>query len=163
MSMSGARYRAEPVKVHGMGLRLSDEIGPDMYNYGQFQVFFDDGSVGWYEAGWGPMMSETAFFVKDVVSPAGSVSIVEDDKGASADVDGHTRVGGFWSIARKETGASICRVNPAIRNFATPSRLSCFVRFRKTSISTGTCWMPSGRWQFALPPTRASAPVTQSC
>lgn len=86
---------AEPVKVHGMGLRLSDEIGPDMYNYGQFQVFFDDGSVGWYEAGWGPMMSETAFFVKDVVSPAGSVSIVEDDKGASADVDGHTRVGGL--------------------------------------------------------------------
>ncbi len=47
----------------------SDEIAPDMYNYGQFQVVFDDGSVGWYEAGWGPMMSETAFFVKDMVSP----------------------------------------------------------------------------------------------
>jgi len=86
---------AKPVRVHGMGLRLSDEIAADMYNYGQFQVTFDDGSVGWYEAGWGPMMSETAFFVKDVVSPAGSVSIVEDDKGASADVDGHTRVGGL--------------------------------------------------------------------
>jgi len=86
---------AEPVKVHGIGLRLSDEIAPDMYNYGQFQVTFADGSVGWYEAGWGPMMSETAFFVKDVVSPAGAVSIVEDDKGASADVDGHTKVGGL--------------------------------------------------------------------
>lgn len=86
---------AKPVKVNGMGLRLSDEIAPDMYNYGQFQVFFDDGSVGWYEAGWGPMMSETAFFVKDVVSPAGSVSIVEGNKGASADVDGHTKVGGL--------------------------------------------------------------------
>jgi predicted dehydrogenase len=24
---------------------------------------------GWYEAGWGPMMSDTAFFVKDVVAP----------------------------------------------------------------------------------------------
>ena len=86
---------ARPVRVNGMGLRLSDEIAPDMYNYGQFQVFFDDGSVGWYEAGWGPMMSETAFFVKDVVSPAGSVSIVEGNKGASADVDGHTKVGGL--------------------------------------------------------------------
>ncbi|CTQ54419.1 Inositol 2-dehydrogenase [Roseibium album] len=86
---------AKPVKVHGMGLRLSDEIAPDMYNYGQFQVIFDDGSVGWYEAGWGPMMSETAFFVKDVVSPAGSVSIVDDDKESSSDVDGHTRVGGL--------------------------------------------------------------------
>jgi predicted dehydrogenase len=86
---------AKPVKVHGMGLRLTDEIAPDMYNYGQFQVIFDDGSVGWYEAGWGPMMSETAFFVKDVVSPAGSVSIVDDDKESSSDVDGHTRVGGL--------------------------------------------------------------------
>ena len=86
---------AKPLRVHGMGLRLSDEIAPDMYNYGQFQVVFDDGSVGWYEAGWGPMMSETAFFVKDIVSPNGSVSIVDEDKGKSDDVDGHTRVGGL--------------------------------------------------------------------
>ncbi|MBY4891328.1 Gfo/Idh/MocA family oxidoreductase [Rhodobacteraceae bacterium N5(2021)] len=85
---------AKPVAVHGMGLRLSDEISPDMYNYGQFQVFFDDGSVGWYEAGWGPMMSETAFFVKDVISPNGAVSITEGDKADSADIDGHTKVGG---------------------------------------------------------------------
>ena len=86
---------AQPVRVHGMGLRLSDEIASDMYNYGQFQVMFSDGSVGWYEAGWGPMMSETAFFVKDIVSPNGSVSITEGNKGASADVEGHTRVGGI--------------------------------------------------------------------
>ncbi|MCA0929079.1 Gfo/Idh/MocA family protein [Ruegeria profundi] len=86
---------AQPVRVHGMGLRLSDEIAPDMYNYGQFQVIFEDGSVGWYEAGWGPMMSETAFFVKDIVSPHGSVSITDGNKGASADIDGHTKVGGL--------------------------------------------------------------------
>lgn len=86
---------AQPVKVNGMGLRLSDEIAPDMYNYGQFQVVFGDGSVGWYEAGWGPMMSETAFFVKDVVSPNGAVSITDGNKGASDDVDGHTKVGGL--------------------------------------------------------------------
>lgn len=84
-----------PLRVHGMGLRLSDEIADDMYNYGQFQVMFADDSVGWYEAGWGPMMSETAFFVKDIVSPNGAVSITEGNKGASADVDGHTRVGGI--------------------------------------------------------------------
>ncbi|MEM8732176.1 MAG: Gfo/Idh/MocA family oxidoreductase [Pseudomonadota bacterium] len=86
---------AAPVRVHGMGLRLSDEIAPDMYNYGQFQVVFADGSIGWYEAGWGPMMSETAFFVKDIVSPNGSVSITEGNTGDSADIDGHTRVGGI--------------------------------------------------------------------
>lgn len=86
---------AAPVRVNGMGLRLSDEIAEDMYNYGQFQVVFADGSAGWYEAGWGPMMSETAFFVKDIVSPNGSVSITEGNKGASADIDGHTKVGGI--------------------------------------------------------------------
>jgi predicted dehydrogenase len=66
-----------------------------MYNYGQLQVTFADGSVGWYEAGWGPMMSEAAFFVKDIVSPNGAVSITDADKGASADIDGHTKVGGL--------------------------------------------------------------------
>ena len=86
---------AAPLRVHGIGLRLSEEIAPDMYNYGQFQVVFADGSVGWYEAGWGPMMSETAFFVKDIVSPHGAVSIVDAGKGASSDIDGHTNVGGI--------------------------------------------------------------------
>jgi len=86
---------ANPVRVSGMGLRLSEEIAPEMYNYGQLQVWFDDGSVGWYEAGWGPMMSETAFFVKDVVSPNGAVSITDGNKGSSDDVDGHTKVGGI--------------------------------------------------------------------
>ncbi len=81
---------AKPVRVNGMGLRLSDEIAPDMYNYGQFQVTFEDGSLGWYEAGWGPMMSETAFFIKDIISPNGSVSIVMDADAKSDDIDTHT-------------------------------------------------------------------------
>lgn len=93
---------AVPLRVHGMGLRLTDEISPDMYNYGQFQVFFEDDSVGWYEAGWGPMMSETAFFVKDIISPNGSVSITDGNQGASADIDGHTKVGGI--LIHSKTG-----------------------------------------------------------
>lgn len=82
---------AKPVQVRGMGLRLSDEISPDMYNYGHLQVMFEDGSVGWYEAGWGPMISETAFFVKDVMSPNGAVSIVMDPNAKSDDIDTHTK------------------------------------------------------------------------
>lgn len=82
---------AKPVEVRGMGLRLSHEIASDMYNYGHFQVLFDDGSLGWYEAGWGPMMSDTAFFVKDVVSPNGAVSIRMPDSAKSDDVDTHTK------------------------------------------------------------------------
>ena len=86
---------ANPVRVSAIGARLTDEIKPGMYNYGQLQVTFHDGSVGWYEAGWGPMMSEQAFFVKDVVGPEGCVSIVkskgpEHDSGSS-DIDSHTK------------------------------------------------------------------------
>jgi predicted dehydrogenase len=82
---------AKPVEVRGMGLRLSGEIAVDMYNYGHLQVLFEDGSIGWYEAGWGPMISETAFFVKDVISPNGAVSIVMDENAKSDDIDTHTK------------------------------------------------------------------------
>jgi predicted dehydrogenase len=83
---------ARPLRVHAVGARLSEEIEAHMYNYGHLHVSFDDGSVGWYEAGWGPMMSETAFFVKDMIGPKGSVSIAMDEsKTGSADVDSHTK------------------------------------------------------------------------
>ena len=84
---------SKPVQVSAVGAKLSEEIDEDMYNYGQLQVRFEDGSVGWYEAGWGPMMSETAFFVKDVVGPKGSVSIIaENSEGLSSDdIDMHTQ------------------------------------------------------------------------
>jgi len=82
---------AAPVEVRGMGLRLSREIAADAYNYGHFQVLFQDGSLGWYEAGWGPMMSDSAFFVKDVVSPRGAVSIRMAEDARSDDIDTHTR------------------------------------------------------------------------
>ena len=70
---------AKPVSVHAVGARLTSEIDARMYNYGHLHVSFDDGSVGWYEAGWGPMMSETAFFVKDMIGPRGSVSIAMEE------------------------------------------------------------------------------------
>ena len=88
--MTGAR----PVAVNGIGARLTNDIAQGQINYGHLQVTFDDGSVGWYEAGWGPMMSETAFFVKDVIGPKGAVSIVAQQaasRGRSADIDAHTQ------------------------------------------------------------------------
>lgn len=86
--------KSRPVRVSAIGARLTNELPEGMYNYGQLQVAFEDGSVGWYEAGWGPMMSETAFFVKDVVGPKGCVSIVaKKASGAkqSDDVGSHTK------------------------------------------------------------------------
>ena len=73
-----------------------------MYNYGHLQVWFEDGSIGWYEAGWGPMISETAYFVKDVFSPNGAVSISNGNTDASDDVDGHTKVGAI--LVHRRTG-----------------------------------------------------------
>jgi predicted dehydrogenase len=85
--------RSKPVRVSAIQARLSDELKPGMYNYGQLQVTFADGSVGWYEAGWGPMMSDVAYFVKDVVGPKGCVSIMARkaaSAGKSADVGSHS-------------------------------------------------------------------------
>ena len=78
---------SKPVRVNAIGARLSNDLPPGMYNYGQLQVVFADGSVGWYEAGWGPMMSTAAFFVKDVVGPKGSVTIEAGDKVGGKDSD----------------------------------------------------------------------------
>ncbi len=85
---------ATPISVSAIGARLTDDIPSDNYNYGQLQIRFDDDSVGWYEAGWGPMMSQTAFFVKDVIGPKGSVSIVANEAskdGKSDSVEAHTK------------------------------------------------------------------------
>jgi predicted dehydrogenase len=83
---------ARPIRVSAIGARLTGEIAAEMYNYGQLQVVFEDGSVGWYEAGWGPMMSETAYFVKDVIGPKGSVSIAASSIEAQSDnIDSHTK------------------------------------------------------------------------
>jgi predicted dehydrogenase len=86
--------RSKPVQVSAIGARLTEEIPAGNYNYGQLQIRFEDGSVGWYEAGWGPMISETAFFIKDVIGPKGSVSIVAKvagGAGKSDSVESHTK------------------------------------------------------------------------
>jgi predicted dehydrogenase len=86
--------KANPRRVHAVGARLTEDLPPGMYNYGHLHVVFDDKSVGWYEAGWGPMMSETAFFVKDVIGPKGSVSIVLAEGVVSVksdDINAHTQ------------------------------------------------------------------------
>ncbi|MGQ9746733.1 MAG: Gfo/Idh/MocA family protein [Candidatus Caldatribacteriaceae bacterium] len=85
--------RANPKRVHGIAARLTEEIPTNTHNYGALHIVFDDGSVGWYEVGWGPMISKTAFFVKDVIGPRGSVSIGKDVSHVDpSDVSQHTAV-----------------------------------------------------------------------
>ncbi len=112
---------AKPVRVHGIGAKLWADAAQQ--NYGHLHVTFDDGSVGWYEAGWGPMMSEEAFFVKDVVGPNGAVSIVakqssrgdDMDLSDSADIDKHTKT----DAIRLHHAA----VDPKTREFKKPDEL----------------------------------------
>ena len=86
--------RSKPLQVNAIGAKLTEDIPEWNYNYGQLQIRFEDGSVGWYEAGWGPMVSDNAFFIKDVFGPKGAVSIVAKSAGAMGDsdnIDAHTR------------------------------------------------------------------------
>ncbi|TKC06041.1 Gfo/Idh/MocA family protein [Pedobacter frigoris] len=86
--------RSKPIQVNAIGARLTEDIPEWNYNYGQLQIRFEDGSVGWYEAGWGPMVSDNAFFIKDVFGPKGAVSIVAKKaaaEGNSDNIDAHTK------------------------------------------------------------------------
>lgn len=93
---------ARPVSVHAIGARLSQDIDAAMYNYGHLHIVFSDGSVGWYEAGWGPMMSQEAHFIKDIIGPKGSITMKQvsrerrEDRpaeaGQSSDIDSHTKM-----------------------------------------------------------------------
>jgi predicted dehydrogenase len=115
-----------------MGARLSNEIAQDMYNYGQLQVFFDDGSIGWYEAAWGPMVSETAFFVKDVIGPKGAVSIVMPEHGggaaagasttSSSDMDTHGKTNAIrWHHSALNADQSLSKGDEIISTTDEPS------------------------------------------
>lgn len=86
--------RSKPIRVSGIMANVAKDIPADNFNYGQLQVTFEDGSVGWYEAGWGPMMSTNAFFVKDVIGPEGCISICAQKAGSdkeSDNIDSHTK------------------------------------------------------------------------
>src|SRR5690625_6791173 len=88
------KYLSKPSWVSNIRVKLTDDITEENYNYGQLQNTFEDGSVGWYEAGWGPMISENAFFIKDIFGPKGSLSIMAKTaggEGKSSSIEAHTQ------------------------------------------------------------------------
>lgn len=99
--------QSRPIQVRGMGARLTDEIAPGQVNYSHLQVLFEDGSVGWYEAAWGPMVSGTACFVKNVIGTRGAVSLVMGDDVDPSDINSHTDAGQLCvRIAPPSVGSS---------------------------------------------------------
>ncbi|CVK85153.1 uncharacterized protein FMAN_02061 [Fusarium mangiferae] len=83
--------KSRPVQVRGMGVRLAHDLGQDEVNYGHLQITFADGSVGWYEASLGPMISKIGCTIRDVMGPKGSVSMIQDDQPGSAAMEKVTR------------------------------------------------------------------------
>lgn len=82
------------LRVSAIGVNMTKEIPDNQINFGHLQIEFDNGSIAWYEAGWGPMMSQNAFFIKDVTGPAGSVSLVASPSKKpfqSSSLEDHTR------------------------------------------------------------------------
>ena len=160
--------RAKPVAVHAVGARLTDEIASTMVNYGHLHLTFDDGSVGWYEAGWGPMISETAFFVKDMIGPKGCVSIVAKEEADAAvkstDHDTHTRTNTLRLHHAASTPTAPSRVpmrsnrprtSPAIRSCVSASSACSSRRSAARSISASISRTRSTRCASCSPPTRA--------
>ena len=109
--------RSKPKMVNGIGARVTSEIEPDKVNYGQLQVVFEDNSVGWYEVGWGPMMSKTSNFIKDVIGPAGSVSIDKDPAEDPSSVKGHTEAERLIRHFSDVDGKGLCSKEDEIISF----------------------------------------------
>ena len=82
---------AAPVEVRGMGLRLSDEIAATCTTTATSRCSSPTAPSAGTRPAWGPMISDTAFFVKDVVSPNGAVSIRMPESARSDDIDTHTK------------------------------------------------------------------------
>ena len=65
---------AEIKEVSGIGIKTEADVPDGKYNYGLMTARLTDGSVGYYEAGWGNTMS--ADNLKEFVGPKGRIKIV---------------------------------------------------------------------------------------
>lgn len=70
---------AKITKIEGICQRTEQDLPEDRYNYGMITVTMSDGSVGYYEAGWGNNIS--AENVKEFIGPLGRIRLVlKDDR-----------------------------------------------------------------------------------
>ncbi len=65
---------AKVVDVSGVSTTTDDRVPEGKYNYGMITVRLSDGSVGFYEAGWGATMSGDN--VKEFIGPKGRIRII---------------------------------------------------------------------------------------
>lgn len=64
---------AKVTEVSGIGLKTESDVSEGKYNYGLLTAKLSDGSIGYYEAGWGNTMSSNN--LKEFVGPKGRIQI----------------------------------------------------------------------------------------
>ncbi len=69
---------AEVDSVSGVGQRLDAGVPENTYNYGMITMKFTDGSIGYYEAGWGHTMPSDN--LKEFIGPKGRIRIIYKDQ-----------------------------------------------------------------------------------
>jgi predicted dehydrogenase len=69
---------ADVESVSGVGQRLAQDVPENTYNYGMITMKFTDGSIGYYEAGWGHSMPNDN--LKEFIGPKGRIRIIYKDQ-----------------------------------------------------------------------------------
>lgn len=108
---------AEITHVSGISSAIDDECPEGQFNYGLMTMHLSDGSVGYYEAGWGGAIS--ADNTKEFIGPKGRIRIVERmDRRFHEEgdlIEFYEKQSGDYNIinvdcVRRPTGAQLCHL-----------------------------------------------------
>lgn len=77
---------SEVVDVNGIALRTDNEVPENTYNYGLITLRLADGSIAYYEAGWGNTIA--AENLKEFIGPLGRIKITEKNNRLSNQEEG---------------------------------------------------------------------------
>lgn len=121
VGVGAADPRPKPVRVQAMGARLSDDLATDEINYGQMQIRFSDGSMGWFEAAFGPMLSHASKDLREIIGPKGSLTLQHTPQGlqlhrhsAALDPAGHFATADtLIDLQNAPNHADLCRAEQA--------------------------------------------------
>ena len=77
---------AEVCDVDGICTTLDEEVPEDTFNYGLMTMHLTDGSIAYYEAGWGNSIA--ADNLKEFIGPKGRIKIIEREHRTSCQEEG---------------------------------------------------------------------------
>lgn len=108
---------AELTEVSGIGLRTEADVPEDRYNYGLMTAKLSDGSVAYYEAGWGNTMA--ADNLKEFVGPKGRIRITYQMSRRENQEEGDLIEYYTYPEGRYETINVLCKRKPTGDQLAT--------------------------------------------